>query len=66
MRSNNQPVSYRHPVMRKFIQHPVTLVCFAFALLIGAWSVIVTTAIRHRAESVPVPAQVETKTSASR
>lgn len=52
--------------MRKFIQHPVTLVCFAFALLIGAWSVIVTTAIRHRAESVPVPTQVEAKTSAAR
>lgn len=45
--------------MKKFFQHPATLVTFAFLLLIGAWSVIVTTAVRHRSESVPIPAQVE-------
>lgn len=47
--------------MKKFIQHPVTLVSLAFALLIAAWSVIVTTAVRHRSESIPV--QVESGTS---
>lgn len=45
--------------MKTFFQHPATLVCLAFALLIGAWSVIVTTAIRHRAQSVPVQSQTE-------
>lgn len=44
--------------MKAFIQHPATLVTFAFLLLICAWSVIVTTAVRHRADSIPV--QVET------
>lgn len=45
--------------MRAILQHPVTLVTLAFALLIGAWSVIVTTAVRHRAESVPVQTRIE-------
>lgn len=45
--------------MKAFFQHPATLVTLAFLLLIGAWSVIITTAVRHRAESVPIPAQVE-------
>jgi len=45
--------------MKKFFQHPATLVTLAFLLLIGAWSVIVTAAVRHRAESVPIPTQVE-------
>lgn len=40
--------------MKAFFQHPATLVTFAFLLLIGAWSVIVTTAVKHRADSVPV------------
>jgi hypothetical protein len=51
--------------MKAFFQHPATLVTFAFLLLIGAWSVIITTAIRHRAESVPIPAQVEVEDSQS-
>ena len=40
--------------MKAFLQHPATLVTFAFVLLIAAWSVIVTTAVKHRAESVPI------------
>ncbi len=40
--------------MKKIIQHPATLVVFAFVLLITAWSVIVTAAIKHRAESIPL------------
>ncbi len=40
--------------MKKIIQHPVTLVALAFVLLITAWSVIVTAAVKHRAQSVPV------------
>lgn len=47
--------------MKKFLQHPATLVTFAFLLLIGAWSVIVTTAVKHRAESVPVQVEVSTE-----
>lgn len=43
--------------MKAFFQHPATLVTFAFVLLIAAWSVIVTTAVKHRAQTVPV--QVE-------
>jgi len=45
--------------MKKLIQHPVTLVSLAFVLLICAWSVIVTAAVRHRAESIPV--QIESQ-----
>lgn len=40
--------------MKKILQHPATLVVFAFVLLITAWSVIVTAAVKHRAESVPL------------
>lgn len=43
--------------MKAFFQHPAILVTMAFLLLIGAWSVIVTTAIRHRTEAIEVPAQ---------
>jgi len=52
--------------MKALFHHPATLVILAFALLIGAWSVIVTTAVRHRAESVPVQTQVETNDSQAR
>ncbi|YCM45955.1 hypothetical protein V2O64_07995 [Verrucomicrobiaceae bacterium 227] len=45
--------------MKKFLQHPATLVTLAFALLICAWSVIVTAAVRHRAESIPVPIEAQ-------
>jgi len=45
------------PDMKAFLQHPATLVTFAFVLLASAWAVIVTTAVKHRAESVPI--QVE-------
>ena len=51
--------------MKAFFQHPATLVTLAFLLLIGAWSVIVSTALRHRAESVPVPTRVEASDSQS-
>ncbi|MDB2673392.1 hypothetical protein N9Y81_00410 [Akkermansiaceae bacterium] len=47
--------------MKAFFQHPATLVTFAFLLLIGAWSVIVTTAVKHRADSVPVQVEVADK-----
>ncbi len=47
--------------MKAFLQHPATLVTFAFVLLICAWSVIVTTAIRHRAESIPVQVEAADK-----
>lgn len=40
--------------MKTLFYHPVALVCLAFSLVIGAWSVIITTALKHRAESVPV------------
>jgi len=43
--------------MKKIIQHPATLVVFAFVLLITAWSVIVTAAVKHRAQSIPVPTE---------
>ncbi|MDA7888008.1 hypothetical protein N9A86_01320 [Akkermansiaceae bacterium] len=43
--------------MKKVIQHPATLVVLAFVLLITAWSVIVTAAVKHRAESVPLTSE---------
>ncbi|MGJ8696484.1 MAG: hypothetical protein ACSHYF_09210 [Verrucomicrobiaceae bacterium] len=61
MRSQIRPVS---PIilleMKALIQHPATLVVLAFVILIGAWSVIVTAALRHRAESVPVSIESHT------
>ena len=47
--------------MKSFIQHPATLVVFAFALLVSAWTVIVTTAIKHRAEQVPLTIEVKSE-----
>ena len=42
--------------MKALIQHPATLVTLAFVLLISAWSVIVTAAVKHRSEAIPVQA----------
>jgi hypothetical protein len=47
--------------MRTFFEHPVTLVAFAFILLISAWSIIVVTALRHRAETIPVKIEAPAK-----
>jgi hypothetical protein len=37
-----------------FIRHPWLLVVFAFTLLIGAWSALITIAVKHAPQQVEV------------
>lgn len=38
-----------------FVRHSWLLVVFAFVLLIGAWSALITIAVKHAPETIEVP-----------
>jgi hypothetical protein len=54
MRSVVARLSLLSHQMKSFFFHPLTLIITAYVLLISAWFVITTVAVRHRAESIPV------------
>jgi hypothetical protein len=39
------------------IRHPWIFVCFAFLLLIGAWSALITVAVKHAPQQIEVNAK---------
>jgi hypothetical protein len=45
------PVETRPPLLAR---HPWLLVLFAFLLLLGAWSTLITIAVKHAPQRIPI------------